>query len=38
LSKMGGFGDTIIIMGDMLTQEEAYDRVTRYQQQRARAY
>jgi len=38
LSKMGGFGDTIIIMGDMLTQEEAYDRVTRYQQQRSRAY
>lgn len=38
LSKMGGMGDTIIIQGDLLTQEEAYSRVTEYQQRRGRSW
>ena len=31
-------GDTIIIMGDLLTQEEAYARVGEYQQRRGRRF
>ena len=38
LNKAGGMGDTIIIQGDLLTQDEAYTRVTEWQQRRGRSY